>query len=292
MSLGAFSPWGLNPDPGNCPARPATYYSSRHLKQYLTLNTVFYKRIAMSCPPSADSRFSLVGKRVLVTGASSGFGEHFARLCARSGAAVVVAARRTDRLQKLVADIKAEGANAIAVELDVRSRESVVACFDTIEKTGPVADVIVNNAGVTTTIPFLDLKEEDWDFVEGTNLTGAWRVVHEGAKRMKAAGVKGSIINIASITGIRASGAVSPYAAAKAGLIHLTHVMALELARFNIRTNALAPGWFSTELNDGFLKSKGGENLRNRIPQRKFGQLEDLDGPLLLLASDASNYVG
>ena len=204
-----------------------------------------------------SDRFSLAGKRVLVTGASSGFGEHFSRLCSKAGAAVVVAARRTDRLAKLVEDIKAEGGSAVAVELDVRSRDSVVKCFDFIEKTGEVAGVVINNAGVTVTRSFLDVSEEDWDFVEGTNLTGAWRVAHEGAKRMKDAGIKGgSIINVASITGIRAGGGVSPYAAAKAGLIHLTNVMALELARFDIRTNAIAPGWFSTELNDDFLSSK------------------------------------
>jgi NAD(P)-dependent dehydrogenase (short-subunit alcohol dehydrogenase family) len=236
-------------------------------------------------------RFSLKGKCCLITGASSGFGEHFARVCAAAGATIVIGARRIDRLAALKTELEVKGASVLAVALDVRSRESVVGCYDAIEKAGLIADVIVNNAGVSLTTPFLNLTEELWDDVAGTNLNGAWRVAHEGAKRLQKHGRPGSIINIASITAIRASGAIAPYAAAKAGLIQLTKVMALELARYNIRTNALAPGWFSTELNDGFLKSILGDNLRKRIPQRRFGNVEELDGPLLLLASDASSYM-
>lgn len=270
---------------------------------------------------SSPDRLSLTGKRALVTGASSGFGLHFARVLAQAGASVVIAARRTDRLEELATELRGKGTNVLAVVLDVRSRESVKSCFDAIEKSGPVCDVIVNNAGISLTTPFLDLTEEEWANVAGTNLDGAWRVAHEGANRLKKAGKPGSIINIASATGIRSAGGIAPwvssaclgtrrdergrllsteprslflssrYAAAKAGLIHLTHVMALELARFNIRTNALAPGWFSTELNDEWLKSKQGDNLRLRIPSRRFGEVEELDGPLLLLASDASSYM-
>ena len=236
-------------------------------------------------------RFGLQGRRALVTGASSGLGRHFALSLAQAGAVVIVAARSVDKLAQTVAEIKAAGGEAFAVRLDVTDPASVKSGFDQIGAAGGVADVIVNNAGMAVSRPLLEQTESDWDTVLDTNLKGAWLVAQEGARRLVAAKLPGSIINIASITGERVAGGVAPYCTSKAGVMHLTRAMALELARHGIRVNALAPGYVQTELNRDFLVSEAGEKLKSRIPQRRFGLPEELDGPLLLLASDAGAYI-
>jgi NAD(P)-dependent dehydrogenase (short-subunit alcohol dehydrogenase family) len=236
-------------------------------------------------------QFSLEGRLALVTGASSGLGRDFAMTLARAGAQVAVAARRADKLADSVAAIEAAGGRGFAVSLDVTDTASVRSCFDAIEARAGIADIIVNNAGQAVTRPVLEQSEQDWDSVVDTNLKGAWLVAQEAARRLVAAGRPGSIVNIASITGERVAGGVAPYCASKAGLIHLTRALALELARSGIRVNALAPGYVETELNRDFLRSPPGERLMARIPQRRFGKTSDLDGPLLLLASDAGSYV-
>lgn len=235
--------------------------------------------------------FSLAGRVALVTGASSGLGRHFARTLAQAGASVVVAARRIDKLADVVAEIQALGREAWAVPLDVTDAASVKAAFDALAAQGLTADIVVNNAGVAVSRPLLEQTEADWDGVVDTNLKGAWLVAQEAARRLVAAGLPGSIVNISSITGERVAGGVAPYCASKAGLIQLTRAMALELARSRIRVNALAPGYIVTELNQTFLASSAGERLRSRIPQQRFGRVEDLDGPLLLLASEAGAFV-
>ena len=233
------------------------------------------------------SMFDLAGKRAMVTGASSGLGRHFSRVLAGAGAEVTVAARRKEALDDLVSQIVAEGGLAKAVTLDVQSRQSITAALDAA---GPI-DLLVNNAGVTNTKPVLDQTEEDFDFILDTNLKGGFLVATEAARRMRDAGLPGSIINIASILGLRQGGQVTPYAISKAAVIQMTKQLALELARHDIRVNALAPGYVSTELNDAFFESDAGKALIKRIPQRRLGDLSDLDGPLLLLASDASRYM-
>ena len=238
-----------------------------------------------------ESIFRLDGRRAVVTGASSGLGRRFALTLARAGAEVIVVARRAEKIGGLADEIKALGGKSLAVSLDVTSAASVRSCFDEIERSAGVPDVVVNNAGVTVTKALLDHTEEDWDSVVGTNLKGGWMVAQEAARRMVAAGKGGSIINIASILGERVSGGVAPYAISKAGLVQATKVMALELARYNIRVNAILPGYFVTDINREFLESEAGERLRARIPTRRFGQLEQLDGPLLLLASDAGIHM-
>ena len=235
---------------------------------------------------SAIDKFSLKGKLVLVTGASSGLGTHFAQLLASCGAKVAVAARRADKLQSVVDGIVQAGGEARAFSLDVSNAQSVKDCFDTIGEWA-VPDVIVNNAGVTVTRALLDQTEEDFDSVIDTNLKGNWLVATEGARRMVAAKKGGAIVNVASILGERVGGGVAPYAISKAGVIQATKAMALELARYGIRVNALLPGYVITDLNRDFLTSELGDKLRMRIPSRKFSELSDLDGPLLLLASDA-----
>lgn len=231
--------------------------------------------------------FDLTGKRAMVTGASSGLGQHFSRVLAKAGAEVVAAARRKEALEELVGQITAEGGRAISVTLDVTSRASVAAALDAA---GPL-DLLVNNAGVTNTKPVLDQTEEDFDFILDTNLKGGFLVATEAARGMRDAGTSGSIVNIASILGLRQGGQVTPYAISKAAVIQMTKQLALELARHDIRVNALAPGYVSTELNQEFFDSDAGKALIKRIPQRRLGNLADLDGPLLLLASDASRYM-
>ena len=235
--------------------------------------------------------FGLEGRKALITGASSGLGRHFALTLAKAGATVIAAARGADKLADLVNELQALGARAHAVSIDVTSEASVRGAFDHIAEIARVADVIVNNAGVTMTKPALQQSEQDWDAVIDTNLKGGWLVAQEAARRMVAAKVSGSIINVASILGERVAGGVAPYAISKAGLIQATKALALELARYDIRVNAILPGYIVTDINREFLESEAGERLRTRIPTRRFGQLTDLDGPLLLLASAAGAHM-
>ncbi len=225
----------------------------------------------------------LDGKRALVTGASSGFGAHFAQLLASAGAEVVLAARRTDKLLSLADSLRALGAKVSAVALDVSSKDSVHACFD---QTGP-CDIVINNAGITVTRGLLDQTEDDWDSVIDTNLKGGWLVATEAARRLRDAGRGGSFVNIGSVLGERVAAGVAPYAISKAGVVQATKVMALELARYKIRVNALLPGYVITDLNRDFLESEPGQKLRMRIPSREFVQITDLNAPLLMLVSDA-----
>ncbi|MEF2082360.1 SDR family NAD(P)-dependent oxidoreductase [Pseudomonas aeruginosa] len=231
--------------------------------------------------------FDLSGKIALVTGASSGLGRHFAAVLASAGAEVIITARRGDKLQALVEEMGPAGRRMHVITVDVTSAASVNACFNQAAAIAGVPDIIINNAGQAITKPLLEHSEDDWNSVLDTNLKGAWLVASEAARHMVAAGKPGSIINIASILGERVAGGVAPYAISKAGVLQATKAMALELARHNIRVNALMPGYVITDLNRDFLSSDAGEKLRIGIPGRRFGELSDLDGPLLLLASDA-----
>ena len=235
--------------------------------------------------------FGLTGKIALVTGASSGLGRHFALTLARAGASVAVAARREDKVAAVVSEIVEQGGEALAVSMDVSNRESVADAFETMQKNSGLVSILVNNAGIAGQEMAIELPEEVFDDVINTNLKGVWNVAQEGANRMVAAGQPGSIINIASILGIRVAKGVLPYAISKAGVIQMTKALALEWARFNIRVNAIAPGYVATDLNREFLESDGGKETISRIPQRRTGEMVDLVGPLLLLASDAGAYM-
>jgi len=235
--------------------------------------------------------FEIDGKHVLVTGGSSGFGRHFARLLASKRANVTLAARRADALAAEVAEIGGSGGKAQGVVLDVTIADRIDDALKKAEATfGPI-HAVVNNAGVTATKPALDQDERAWDSVVDTNLKGVWLVAQAAARRMIDNKVKGSIVNIASILGLRVAGAIAPYAVSKAGVIQMTKALALEWARYGIRVNALAPGYFATELNDDFFESENGKALIKRVPQRRLGQLRELDGPLLLLISDAGSFM-
>ena len=235
--------------------------------------------------------FDLTGQRAIVTGASRGLGRHFALTLARAGAEVVLAARGIDRLKAAVKEIEEFGSCAVAIQVDVTDGKSVRACVETAEKTlGPI-DILVNNAGIAVTKPLLEHAEEDWDSVLDTNLKGVWLIGQEVARRMVHRGRGGSIINIASVLGERGISQLPGYCASKGGIINLTRAMAVELAPHGIRVNAIAPGYIETDMNRQFFTTQAGQRLIKRIPQRRLGQVEDLDGVLLLLASDASRYM-
>jgi NAD(P)-dependent dehydrogenase (short-subunit alcohol dehydrogenase family) len=238
-----------------------------------------------------SKRFDLTGKVALVTGASSGLGVHFARTLAAAGASVAIAARRADRLASLQAELREAGRKAVAVELDVQSGDSITAAFAAVEEAlGPI-DIVVNNAGISIVRPALEMPVEDWDAVVNTNLRGAWLVAQTAGKRWLMAKRPGVIVNIASILGLRTIGQVAPYNASKAGLIHLTRALAMEWARHDIRVNAICPGYIETEMNGDFWRTPAGQRLIDRIPQRRIGKPEHLDGALLLLASDAGTFM-
>jgi len=235
--------------------------------------------------------FGLSARHALVTGASSGLGRHFAGVLAAAGARVTVAARREAALAETVGIIRGSGALARGVRMDVTDASSVEQAFiDAETEFGPVG-ILINNAGVTGTRAALDMTENDWSSVIDTNLRGAWVVAQHAARRMVHHGSGGSIVNIASILGLRVAGGVAPYAISKAGLIQMTKALALEWARHKIRVNALAPGYIETDLNEDFFASEAGRALVRRIPQRRLGEARELDGALLLLASDAGSYM-
>ncbi|MDB5771659.1 MAG: short chain dehydrogenase [Burkholderia sp.] len=233
----------------------------------------------------------LDGTVALVTGAFGGLGRDFAGMLGRSGAAVGLAGRRLDEGKAFADELAAEGIRAQAVFMDVEERATVEAAVAEIGASLGAIGVLVNNAGIATTKPFLEQTEDDWRRVVDVNLNGAWRVAQVVAIHMRDSNRGGSIINIASILGLRVAQQVAAYAASKAGLIQLTKAMALELARYGIRVNALAPGYIETPLNKDFFASDAGQTLIKRIPQRRLGQPQHLEGPLLLLASAASAFM-
>jgi NAD(P)-dependent dehydrogenase (short-subunit alcohol dehydrogenase family) len=235
--------------------------------------------------------FSLAGKTAMVTGASGGLGAHFCRTLGRAGAAVVLAGRRIEPLQRLAAELRVAGVTAHPLSLDVTDAASVRAGFEQAEALCGAVDIAVCNAGVTTTKSALALAPSEWDQVLDVNLKGCWQVACEAARRLSAAGRPGSIINVSSILGHRVAGNVLPYTVSKAGLEQMTRALALEWARHGIRVNALAPGYVETDLNRDFFASEAGAAMIRRIPQRRLGRASDLDGALLLLASDASAYM-
>ena len=235
--------------------------------------------------------FDLSGQIALVTGASSGLGQHFALILAQAGADVVLAARRVEPCQQIAEQIQALGRRAIAVSMDVTQAASVDhAVQAAYTELGPIT-ILCNNAGIAVTRAFLEQSEDEWDRVLDTNLKGAYLVGQSVARHMSEHGLGGSIINTASIAGFRVAKQLSAYVASKGGLIQLTRAMALELATYNIRVNALAPGYIETEINQGFFQTVAGLKMVKRIPQGRIGRLSDLDGPLLLLASSAGRYM-
>ncbi len=240
---------------------------------------------------AAADIFDLTGKVALVTGASSGLGARFAECLAENGAAVVLVARRADRLAALQAKIEKSGGRAIAVGADVCERAAMRAAFDQAEKSFGTVTIMVNNAGVAHAGRAVELPEEEWRRVLSTDLDAVFFWAQEAARRMLAAGKNGAIVNIASVLGFGVDKGVIAYATAKAGVIQITKALALELSFKGIRVNAIAPGWIVTEINRDYLATERGAALKRDIPIGRFGEARDLDGPLLLLVSDAGRFV-
>jgi NAD(P)-dependent dehydrogenase (short-subunit alcohol dehydrogenase family) len=239
----------------------------------------------------AAEMFSLKNRVALVTGASSGLGKQFAKALADSGATVALVARRKDRIAELQKAIEAAGGRAVAIEADVTDRAAMTRAFDAAEKAFGTVTILVNNAGIAHGGRALDMAAEEWRKVLATNLDAVFFCAQEAARRMLAAKKAGAIVNIASVLGLAVAKGAVAYATAKAGVVQLTKALAVELAFKGVRVNAIAPGWFVTEMNDDYLASEAGVAIKREIPMGRFGNEGELDGALLLLASDAGAYI-
>ncbi len=241
----------------------------------------------------------LSGRVALVTGASSGLGAQFARTLGKAGAAVVLAARRVERLKTLRAEIEAAGGDAHVVALDVTDPRSIKAAVAHAETEMGAIDILVNNAGVGTTQHLSDVTPEDYDFVMNTNTRGAFFVAQEVAKRMiaRAKGTApgtytgGRIVNIASVAGLRVGSRIGVYCMSKAAVVHMTRAMALEWGRFGININALCPGYIDTEINHHQWQTEGGQKLIASLPRKRVGEAKDLDTALMMLCANESHFV-
>jgi NAD(P)-dependent dehydrogenase (short-subunit alcohol dehydrogenase family) len=235
--------------------------------------------------------FDLTGRTAFVTGTTSGLGRHFAKVLAAAGAAVALAGRRTDRLAEVKAEIEAAGGRAAAIPLDVTDAAAIAPALDAAEAAlGPI-DILVNNAGLSVLGLAVDIAADDFDKVISTNLRAPFLLATEVGRRMIAAGREGRIINVASIGAYRVLPGVTPYCISKAGLAMMTQCLAREWARKGINVNALCPGFIETELNDEWFASDKGKAQIATFPRKRLAQESDLDGMLLLLASDASRTI-
>ena len=239
----------------------------------------------------AAEMFSLKGRVALVTGASSGLGVQFAKALADNGAAVALVARRADRLKSLKDEIEGKGGRAVAIEADVTDHAAIARAFDAAEKAFGTVTILVNNAGIAHGGRAVEMPPEEWRKVLSTNLDAVFFWAQEAARRLLAAKKQGAIVNIASVLGLAVSKGAVAYAAAKAGVVQVTKALAVELAFKGVRVNAIAPGWFVTEMNDDYLSSEAGAAIKREIPMGRFGNSGDLDGALLLLVSDAGSYI-
>jgi len=239
----------------------------------------------------AAEMFSLKGRVALVTGASSGLGVQFAKALADNGAAVALVARRADRLKSLKDEIEGKGGRAVAIEADITDHAAIARAFDAAEKAFGTVTILVNNAGIAHGGRAVEMPPEEWRKVLSTNLDAVFFWAQEAARRLLAAKKQGAIVNIASVLGLAVSKGAVAYAAAKAGVVQVTKALAVELAFKGVRVNAIAPGWFVTEMNDDYLSSEAGAAIKREIPMGRFGNSGDLDGALLLLVSDAGSYI-
>lgn len=242
-------------------------------------------------PAASADRFSLAGRTAMVTGASSGFGAHFAEVLSAAGAKVACVARRTERVCTLARAIEDRGGQAYGCTMDVADRRSIDAAFTAIERELGTVDILVNNAGATAPAPFEEMSWEHWGPVLDVNLSGPFQVSQEMARRLIAREKPGAIVNIASILGHLAYRNFTSYGTTKGALMHLTRYMAVDLLPHGIRVNAIAPGYFPTDMTNPFFATEAGKKEIAALPPARLGRLEELDGPLLLLASDASSYM-
>jgi NAD(P)-dependent dehydrogenase (short-subunit alcohol dehydrogenase family) len=241
----------------------------------------------------------LSGRVALVTGASSGLGQQFAKTLASAGCAVALAGRRIERLKDLSAEIEAAGGDAHVVQLDVTEVASIKAAVAHTETELGTIDILINNSGVSTTQKLVDVREEDYDFIFDTNTRGAFFVAQEVGKRMLAR-AKGSapgtftggrIVNIASMAGLRVLGQIGVYAMSKAAVVHMTRSMALEWGRYGINVNAICPGYIDTEINHHHWQTEQGKKLVDMLPRKRVGKPQDLDTTLLMLVAKESHFI-
>lgn len=241
----------------------------------------------------------LSGRVALITGASSGLGQQFAKTLAQAGAAVVLASRRVELLKTLRAEIEAEGGDAHVVGLDVTDPASIRAAVAHAETEVGAIDILINNSGVSTSQKLVDVSPEDFDYVFDTNTRGAFFVAQEVGKRMlaRARGAApgtytgGRIVNIASMAGLRVLSQIGVYCMSKAAVIHMTRAMALEWGRYGINVNAICPGYIDTEINHHHWKTEQGQKLIEMLPRKRIGQPRDLDALLVMLCSNESHFV-
>ena len=235
---------------------------------------------------------SLSGRIALITGASSGFGAHFARLFVREGARVVIGARRVDRIAALAEEL---GDAALAVAMDVTDEASIIAAYDAAEAKFGVVDTVVANAGVSADGRSTEVTAADVAGLVATNFTGAYITAREGAKRMIAAGFKdserGRIVLIGSITAELTAQGDAAYAASKAGVAHLGRQFAREWVRQGINVNTIQPGYIQTEIAGDWFQTEGGQRQIAAFHRRRMCPIEALDAPLVFLCSDAARHV-
>lgn len=244
-------------------------------------------------------QIDLSGRVAFVTGASSGLGAQFARVLSQAGAAVVLTARRMERLKTLRAEIESQGGDAHVVELDVTDPDSIKAAVAHAETEMGTIDILVNNSGVSTTQKLVDVTPDDYDFVMDTNTRGAFFVAQEVGKRMIARSrgaapgtfTGGRIVNVASMAGLRVMGQIGVYAMSKAAVVHMTRAMALEWGRYGINVNALCPGYIDTEINHHHWQTEAGQKLINMLPRKRVGEPRDLDSALLMLCANESRFI-
>jgi NAD(P)-dependent dehydrogenase (short-subunit alcohol dehydrogenase family) len=234
---------------------------------------------------------SLKGKVAVVTGASSGLGERFAEILSDAGASVALAARRTDRLKSLADRIFAAGGTAITVKLDVNDYDNIQGAFAEVRQKLGGTDILINNSGVSKQGRIVDVTPDDYDFTMNTNTKGAFFVAQAAARDMIDRKVEGRIINIASVAGMRVLSQLSVYCMSKAAVVHMTKAMALEWARYGINTSAICPGYIETEINRDYWATPGGQKLIEMLPRKRVGDVKDLDGLVLLLASGEARFI-
>ena len=241
----------------------------------------------------------LSGRVAFITGASGGLGAQFARTLAAAGAGVVLASRRLEKLKELRAEIEGAGGDAHVIELDVTDNDSIKSAVAHAETEMGSIDILVNNSGVSTTQRLQDVGEDDYDFIFNTNVRGAFFVAQEVGKRMLARSrgaapgsfTGGRIINIASMAGLKVLPQIGVYCMSKAAVVQMTKAMALEWGRFGINVNAICPGYIDTEINHHHWQTEQGQKLIQMLPRKRVGQPQDLDGLVLMLASDQSHFI-
>ena len=235
--------------------------------------------------------FSMTGRVALVTGAASGMGERFAHVLAKAGAKVICAARRADRIEQVAAAIRDAGGQASAVQVDIADRQSVESGFEAASKHFGLIDVLINNAGQLSFESLPNIDEDSWQNLINVNMTGTMRMTQVFSRRLIVAGKPGVIVNISSITGMGVMRGVAPYGCVKAAVNHLTRQTAADLLDHGIRCNAIAPGYFHTEMSADVFATDTGKAVQAGLPLKRAGNVEELDGALLLLASNASTYI-